>query len=234
MKYIDAHCHLSNPENFSDVFMRANANGIVGCVLNSVSESDWQSISKLTHDNANIRGAIGIHPWYTETVSKAWQDNLIYLLNTNPNLMIGEIGLDKTRDNFASQEKVFISALEIAIKFNRIINLHCVHAWERVLEILKSYHHELPTIVAHGFDGTQNAIDFNANIYFSYSPNIANPKYKRMAESVLRVPKNKILIESDSSDLSRVILAARGVSAIRSDVSPDDILQNAKRIFFNG
>ena len=83
-------------------------------------------------------------------------------------------------------------------------------------------------------DGTQNAIDFDADIYFSYSPNIANPKYKRMAESVLRVPKNKILIESDSSDLSRVILTARGVSAIRSDVSPDDILQNAKRIFFNG
>ena len=231
-KYIDSHCHMSKTESFSDVFARAQKNGILGCILNATGESDWEIITKIT--NSNIRGAIGIHPWYVDSVSPNWGANMAEILESRPDLMVGEIGLDKTRDNFDVQKAVFIRALEIAIKYKRTVNLHCVHAWDEMLQILKLYKKDLPKIVAHSFDGTQNALDFDADLYISYSPNVANPKFKRVAESAVRVSKNKILVESDSENLLPTINATNGVLSLRDDMSADDIYNNALGVFYNG
>ena len=232
LKYTDSHCHLSQTENFSEIFARAQHAGITNCVLNAVTESEWGQVAQISRDNKNVCGCIGIHPFYVETAGPAWDTDLISILNDNPNLMIGEVGLDKTRDNFATQERIFIRALEIAIAHHRTINIHCVHAWDIMLNILKSYGDTLPTIVAHAFDGTENVLNFNADIYFSYSPNVANPNYKRVAASVARVPKNKILVESDSTTLLPTTTAANGVLALRDDISPNDIYNNAMGVFF--
>ncbi|MBP5795094.1 MAG: TatD family hydrolase [Alphaproteobacteria bacterium] len=234
MQFIDAHCHLSPDTDFLSAFARANSKGVVGCVVNSVHQYDWGKIAELAVSNTNIRGAIGIHPWIADAAPQNLKSEMSAMLDANPNLIVGEIGMDKTRDNFARQETIFILMLEIAIKYKRIVNLHCVHAWGRVLEIFNTYRNELPPIIAHGFDGTSNAIDFDANLYFSYSPNIANPKYKKVHKSVLRVPKSKILIESDSDDLTNVITAADGLCATRHDISAMDVFHNAQEVFFNG
>ena len=231
---IDSHCHLSKTESFSDVFALSQKNGNSGCVLNSVTESDWNQIVKIASDNKNICGAIGIHPWFSDSVPNNWDFNMDALLRENLSLIVGEIGLDKTRDNFNVQEKVFITALEIAIKHKRTINLHCVHAWDEILKIFKIYKKDLPKIVAHSFDGTQNAIDCDLDLYFSYSPNVANPDYKKVRASVQKVPKNKILVESDSDVLLPTITALKGVLSLRDDISADDIYKNAMGVFYNG
>lgn len=234
MRFIDAHCHLSSHTDFLSVFMRANSDGITGCVLNSTQESDWPQIATLATSGNNICGALGIHPWFSGDVTSNWESDLIALLRGNPNLMIGEIGLDKTRDNFDAQEKIFIRQLELAIQYKRIINLHCVHAWDKMLKILQSYKPDLPKIVAHSFDGTENAINFDTDLYFSYSPNIAVPRYKKARASVFNIPKNKILVESDCDNLSKTILALNGILSLRDDISADDIYNNAMGVFFNG
>lgn len=233
-KYIDSHCHLPNSESFDTVFARANAMGVVGCVLNSVTENDWKQITQIANSNKNVIGAVGIHPWHVETASEHWIDNMSDILQDNPNITVGEVGLDKTHENFAAQEKIFIQSLEIAIKYRRVLNLHCVHAWDIMLQILKKYEQELPAIVAHAFDGTQNALDFGDKLYFSYSPNVGNPGYKKVISSVLNVPKNKILVESDSSELLPITDAVNGVLSLRDDITSDDIFNNAMGVFFNG
>ncbi len=234
VKIIDSHCHLPKTESFSDVFSCVQNKGVVGCVLNAVNESDWNQIANIASENKDVCGAIGIHPWESDSVSNDWDSNMDILLRNNPNLIVGEIGLDKTRDNFDAQKAVFIRALEIAIKYKRTINIHCVHAWDEILQIFKSYKKDLPKIVVHSFDGTQNALDFDADLYFSYSPNIANPKFKRVVESVVRVPKNKILVESDSESLLPTITAANSVLSLRDDITADDIYNNAMGVFYNG
>lgn len=232
-KYIDSHCHLPDTEPFETVFVHANTLGVTGCVVNAVSQSDWTKIANVAN-NTNIVGCVGIHPWYVESVTHGWDNDVAAILRDNPSLLVGEIGLDKMYDNFATQEKIFIRCLEMAIKYRRTINLHCVHAWDEILKILKTYKSDLPKIVAHSFDGTQNVIDSGIGFYFSYSPNVANTKFKRVAESVSRVPKNKILVESDSDDLLGTIKAADGVCDIRQDVSNNDLFNNAMGVFFNG
>lgn len=233
-KYVDSHCHLPAHEPFDTVFARANTQGIVGCVLNSVTMSDWGQIIQIAKDNPNVIGAVGIHPWHAENIPENGVTSMRTILRDNPKIVVGEIGLDKTRGNWDAQQKIFIQQLKIAIEYERTINLHCVHAWDEVLHILKLYRGTLPKIIAHSFDGTQNAINFEGDLYFSYSPNIANQNYKKVRESLARVPKNKILVESDSDDLTKTVIAANGVIATRNDVNIDDIFNNAMGVFFNG
>jgi len=234
MQYIDSHCHLSKNIPFADAFARAREANVFGIVLNSVIMDDWNKIIQITNTNKNVCGAIGIHPWHVDSVDANWDKKMLDLLRNNPYLFVGEIGLDKTRNNFAKQISVFVQALEMAIECRRIVNLHCVHAWDEVIKILNKYRPDLPRIVVHSFDGNQNAIDCGLDLYFSYSPNVANNRFKRMAASVERVPRDKILVESDSFNFIDVITATNGVLAHRNDVTSDDIFNNAKKVFFNG
>ncbi len=233
-KIIDSHCHLPDAEPFLDVFARANTYGIPGCVLNAVTESDWQTITNIANVNKNIVGAIGVHPWYMDSVSPDWANNMRMILKDNPKLLVGEVGLDKMHENFAVQEKIFIESLEIAIEYKRILNLHCVHAWDAVLHILKSYKNTLPKIVVHSFDGTENAIDFDENLYFSYGPNVLKPNSNKIKLSIGQMPKNKILLESDSANLIPVLSVADAIFTVRPDISADDIYNNSLGVFFNG
>ncbi len=232
-KYIDAHCHLPNTEPFADVFARANANGIVGCVLNSTVEADWDKIINVSKSNKNVAGAIGVHPWYVAGVSPNWANNMRTILNDNLKVSVGEVGLDKTHENFAAQESILIQSLEIAIEYKRVLNLHCVHAWDTVLHILKTYKNELPKIVAHNFDGTENAIDFDENLYFSIGLNATKPNYNKIKLSLGQLPKNKILLESDSTDLMPILDVANMIFNLRPDINADDIYNNAMGVFFN-
>ncbi len=233
-KYIDSHCHLPKNMSFEQAFEKANSVGIVGCVLNSVSESDWPRIIDISKHNKNVACCIGIHPWCIDSATVNWMHNMDAILQDNPHIMIGEVGLDKTHDNFVNQERIFTRSVELAIRYNRVLNLHCVHAWDSVLKILKMYKNNLPKIVVHAFDGTQNALDFDENLYFSYSPNIAKVNYKKIKLSLCKVPKNKILLESDSDDFLPVLTAANAVLDARPDVSADDIFNNTMGVFFNG
>ncbi len=233
-KYFDSHCHLPDADPFADMFARAKSVGIVGCVINSMRENDWQQIIDIASNNENVVGAIGVHPWYADSVSTNWLTDMESILSHHPNIVLGEVGLDKTRDNFDAQERIFIQSLEMAIKYNRVLNLHCVHAWDRVLNILKSYKNKLPKIVVHAFDGTQNAIDFDENLYFSVSPNISKPNYNKIKISVGELPKNKILLESDSSNLLPVLTAAAGLKSLRPEITDADIYNNTMGVFFNG
>lgn len=231
---IDSHCHLSSAEPFLDVFARANAHGITGCVLNAVTENDWQTIMDVANTNRNVVGAIGIHPWYVDSVSPNWLDDMRAILRDNPKLLVGEVGLDKTHENFAGQEKIFIESLEIAIEYKRVLNLHCVHAWGAVLHILKSYKNTLPKIVVHGFDGTENAMDFDKNLYFSYGPNVLKLNSNKIKLSIGQMPKNKILLESDSKNLMPILSVTEAVLTAQPDISADDIYNNSLGVFFNG
>lgn len=231
-RYIDSHCHLS--DSFDTMFARAGGAGITGCVLNSVDMSDWNKITQIAKHNKNVIGCIGIHPWRAGNISANCWDTMRAILRDNPKLIVGEIGLDKTRDDFELQKHIFAQQIDIATEYNRTINIHCVHAWDTVSHILKSYGKQLPKVVLHSFDGTENAIDFDADLYFSYSPNVANNKYKKVISSLARVPKNKILVESDSDDLTKTKIAANGVIARCQNITTDDIFNNSTKAFFNG
>ena len=197
MKYIDAHCHI-----LSESQMRAAvACGVGRFVINATRPADWAAVVEMSHRN-NVYGAVGVHPWFVSELSDGWDAGLVNQLIANPNLMVGEIGLDKNRPDFEAQESVFCRQLQIAHDLGRVAHIHCVGAWGAMIDILRGCN--LPPAMAfHCFSGTPEQVRelMDMNAYFSFGANIADTRYAKMRATVSVVPMSRILVESDAPDV---------------------------------
>lgn len=192
MKYLDAHCHIL-PD--------AAKCGVGGFIINATSPDDWATVLNKV-ERQNVFGAIGVHPWCARNVCSGWDTKLIELLENNSKIMVGEIGLDKTRPDIKSQESVFRRQLQIAHDLGRVVHIHCVDAWGLCMEILRGCQLP-PAMLFHCFSGSVEIMRELAqmNAYFSFGAAICDDKkYAKMRTAVMYAPKNRILAESDAPD----------------------------------
>lgn len=182
MKYTDAHCHITAPLCDSNIIAR---------ICNATNEKDWEKLVTIANDQTRI--CIGIHPWYIQTATDGWNERMYKILQSNPHIMVGEIGIDKYHPDIDKQIELFITQLEIAAELGRPVHLHIVGAWDKILHILGKYK-KLPPMVVHGFNANFNIMTQIADrdIYFSYK--LQN---SRISETARTAPADKILVESD-------------------------------------
>jgi TatD DNase family protein len=130
----------------------------------------------------------------------------------NPAAGLGETGLDFSSfaeaaadrherfTNRAEQEASFAMHLDLARELNRPVTVHCVHAWGRLIEILRE--HPAPRVLLHAFGGAPELIPELAelNCWFSFCGLVTRPTAKRVRASAAAVPAERLLIETDSPD----------------------------------
>lgn len=227
-KYIDAHCHI-----LPDAQMQsAIQHGVGQFIINATRPLEWGAVAERGLCD-NIYGAIGVHPWYVENLVKGWDTQMEEFLVANPNLMVGEIGLDKNHPNIDVQENVFRRQLQIAHNMGRVAHVHMVGAWGRCMEILRES--ELPpAIVFHSFSGAPDLIGelVKINAYFSFGSAINDTKHMRPRLSVALVPSGRILVESDAPDVASPDTIPDTVAEI-AKIRGEDIEQMAKTIYAN-
>ena len=196
-KFIDAHCHLFDcdlPDN-------------IGAIVNATRPSEWGAVIDLKLNNTNICGAIGVHPWYVADLTAGWDEQLQDLLIQNPDIMVGEIGLDKYKPDMDLQIHVFSRQLEIAAELGRGAHVHCVGTWDKMFAILKRYKSKMPPfILFHRFSG--NGVDVvrlcaDYNVYFSFWDSV---------RVISDVPISRILIETDSDNPLGVVAVAEQIA----------------------
>ena len=203
MKIIDAHSHI---DYISHQF-QFDVNGTICC---AVSESDWVTLIDITYTDKKVYGAFGLHPWFVQDVKDGFENRLFDFLTKNDSFMVGEIGLDKYKPNMEKQIEVFQKQFDVAVKLKRSIFLHCVGAWDKILHIIKQYRKsELPIIVAHDFNGSDEIIQ---NIIQNYDMFFSVHKVDKSQEinRIQQIPIDKILVETDGKDniiLSDIIIA---------------------------
>lgn len=228
MKIIDAHTHI-------DYITSDLQPDVVGCVCCAVKEFEWQKIIDLMKSNNHVYGAFGIHPWFVNSVDKDFDVRLKKLLETNSNYMVGEIGLDKYKPDMEKQMDVFIKQFDIAINLKRIVCLHCVGAWDKILHVLKQYKKsELPIIIAHAFNEKEDILNKllqYQNIFFSIGKNALYDRFCRIEQ----IPLDKILVESDADKnvLLTDVINTIGKKKNESNVGKI-IYDNTKRVLKNG
>jgi TatD DNase family protein len=141
--------------------------------------------------------SVGIHPWQ---VGKTGIEDAIHEIETASISSIGEIGLDYAIPGDRELQKtVFATQLRIAEKRRLPVILHCVRAFEPVMEILKEYH--LPTVVFHGFIGSpeQAAMAVSAGYYLSFGERSLSSL--KTVEALKAVPLEKIFLETDDATI---------------------------------
>lgn len=240
-KYVDIHCHLQNASAPEFMLKNAEKSGVVCCVCNSTSEKDWTKLLDLSKNYSAVKCAFGIHPWNVKGLKEGWELRLTNLLNQNSDFMVGEMGLDKYKPDMDLQEEVFYTQLDIATRLKRTANIHCVGTWDKMLRILKACGKETPPkIIFHSYNGgaeiMERLLGF-CDAYFSYSPLIFTDGHKKLKESAVATPHDKILIESDSEKVEDVIKVAEKLAEMRDAEKSDFIIQvyeNSKRVLNNG
>ena len=205
---IDSHCHLNDKmyeQDLEEVIADVFSSGIdkVICVgadyLSSVKAGEIAS----THEN--IYYTIGVHPDDCNNYSEAEIEDLI--VNANKKLVaIGEIGLDyfHNKDNRFKQIETFESQINLAIKHNLPIVVHCREAYGDCLEVLKRFAPLKIGVVFHCYSGS---LEFarellKLGVKFSFTGSVTFNNTKNIQEVAKNLPINSFFFETDSPYLT--------------------------------
>ena len=208
---IDSHCHLDHEpllNNINEVLKRSKDVGIKKLLTICTTLKGFNNIKNiLTIDNI-IYGTFGIHPHETDNdnISK---DIIVENVKKNPKLIgIGETGLDFYYNHSKKNKQIdsFKKHIEAALETNLPIIVHSRNAEEETFNILSKYKHEKPKILMHCFTGSYNFYKKmeELNSFFSASGIITFNNSQDLQNTFLKIPNNKLLVETDSPFLSPV------------------------------
>ncbi len=147
--------------------------------------------------------SIGIHPWYIdENRVEADLQIIEEKLNLSNCLAIGECGLDKRIEmSIETQTVIFEQQLQLAMKYNKPVILHCVSAYQEVIAIKKRLNIEVPMII-HGFSKNYQVAKslLDNGFYLSFGKYLLrNPE---LEEVFKKVPNNQFFLETDTIEES--------------------------------
>jgi TatD DNase family protein len=141
--------------------------------------------------------SIGIHPWDLDLINENSIKDLEHFL-TQPNcLTIGECGLDKLISTpLDIQKKVFKQHLELAVKYKKPVIIHCVKAFDELIEICKPYFNRIP-LISHGFNKSETLAKqlIGKGFYLSLHHNVVF----KTDFNIQSLPLNKLFFETDNN-----------------------------------
>jgi TatD DNase family protein len=176
--------------------------------------------------------SVGFHPYNVGKVDKADTLAKVRLATENPNVLaVGEIGLDKTIDApMPLQREIFEVQVEIAEFAELPVVLHVEDAFGEMVEFMQTHKPAVPMII-HGYNGDPEMAEALVKNGFlvSFGQAIAT-EHSKVAESLQRVPLDKLFLETDEGDLDirEIYHFASEVKGISMDRLRLQIFENAK------
>jgi TatD DNase family protein len=170
--------------------------------------------------------SVGLHPWNVS--SEALNDVMISMvkeaLEHDHVCFVGECGLDKIKGgDFSEQVRVFRAHAVLADEFKRPLIIHCVKAYNEILEIHQKMRPEMPWIF-HGYTGgLELTKQFGKRGFlFSFGKILFNTRAKAI-ESLRWLPMERVFFETDEAKMGVHEIYEK--AAILKNVSPDLLAQ---------
>ncbi len=209
MKLIDTHCHLNFKEHFPNVastLQSAKQNNVVACVVVGCDTETSQYAIELAEKHQEIYACIGWHPNYSANYT-THELQKIKELSFHPKCVaIGEVGLDYYW-KYATKEQQRTCSLEhiqLAIQRNLPVVLHCRDAYDDLLNFLEDLVAVPKNMILHCFSGSiehaKRAVSMGC--YFGIDGPITYRKGENLRQIVKTLPKDRLLIETDSPYLT--------------------------------
>ncbi len=178
--------------------------------------------------------SIGIHPWEVIKVDIEKQLNIIREFSGRKNVIaIGEIGLDKLRENFDLQRDVFLKQIHIAKELQKPVIIHCVKAFFELTEILKAEKLNVPIII-HRYSGNITMADLliKFGCHFSFGHELFNEKSK-VQQVFKSIPIEHLFLETDDAeiDIKDVYQKASELKAVELDTIKERLFNNFNKVF---
>lgn len=219
---IDIHAHLNFPEllnQIDQIVKESQRKGLRAVIVGASNLNDSKVAIKLAQKYPDfLFASVGIHPQNTNpqdpTPLPQQKDILEKTIKENQNFIvaIGETGLDfspapppeKDRP-LEEQKQLFLSQIQLSLKYNLPLIIHARQAIDEVIEILQN-HPQASRLkgVFHCYSGGKKKIakilGLPGNWYFGFDGNLTYDV--GLQQTILQIPKEKILIETDSPFLA--------------------------------
>jgi TatD DNase family protein len=198
--FVDAHCHVDLYENPASVVEEASQNRVFTIAVTN-APSVFFHTEKLVSTSRYVRAAVGLHPELIHSHSHEL-DAMWPLLDRTR--YVGEIGLDYTTSDPAlrnTQRRVFSAILDAcAGSRDKILTVHSRRA---AADVISSIGPNYPgRVILHWFSGSNVEADRGIAYGAFFSVNPAMLGSKRGRALIERIPRERILTESDGPFVS--------------------------------
>ena len=251
MDFFDTHAHY-NDEKFKEdrdiIIKEVKENNIKYITVVGYNIKSSIKAIEIANKYDNIYATVGISP--NDLESEINLEKIESLAQNKKVVAIGEIGLDYywNKENKDLQRDIFLKQIEIANKLELPISIHTREAVYDTLDILKNKIKVKNNGIFHccplNVELIKEAIKLG--FYISFSGNVTFKNSKNADKCIETVPKEKLLIETDSPYMTPephrgkrnnsiyVKLVAQKIADVKN-MSLEDVakitLENAKRIY---
>ncbi len=187
--------------------------------------------SPLSNPDTGLVRCIGLLPdkWTPEM-----DRTLISMLEDNPDLQLGEVGLDRRfqdRLPMERQKEILKGQLCAAIEMGRSVSLHCVQATGHMLEILSSLEYRPFSIVWHGFTGSKETASELQRLRVMIS---IGPRTKDPLQPLIQA-NGHFVLETDyegpsDTEHSRILSDIYTRASRESGMEPEKLLQHCSEM----
>lgn len=215
MEFYDVHTH--------QIFLEDNDDPYHSCIFD-VYPLEFE-VAKESYSRHAF--SCGIHPWHSEDSDT----QMAYLNEIAPNpriIAIGETGLDRLKGpSFEVQIPVFKRHIELSEKLGKPVIIHCVKAWEELMQIRRETKPTQPWII-HGYRGKPELTErlIKECFLFSIGDQIN-------VDSMQLIPLDALFCETDEDEMSIRDVYLQTALALNMDLEEfaDRIAENVHRVF---
>ena len=249
----DSHCHV-NEEKFDEdreeVLARMAEHGVTRYAVIGSDMATSAACVEYVKSHGNAVCAVGIHPHEAKGYREGDLDRLAGWIRSGEARAIGEIGLDYYYDLSPreTQREVCRIQMELAWELGTAVAFHVRDAHQDMLDLMKSMKSHLTPGILHCFSGSAEIAKeyLKLGYHISFAGPVTFKKAPKLREAALLVPKDRLLIETDSPYLApepvrgrrnepaNVRFVAEKLAEIRGE-DPEELaaytFENAERIY---
>jgi len=203
---IDSHTHLDHtPGPDEEVVGRAVQAGVTRLLTVGMdAAASRAALAAAERFDGTVYAAVGRHPNSATGFSEADAAELAELVRHPRCRAVGETGLDFYRDGAprADQEAAFAAQIAIAREAGKPLVIHTRDADDATIETLARDASGV-TVILHCFSMPRRLDEcLEHGWYISYAGNVTYPKSQALAATALRVPLDRMLVETDAPYLT--------------------------------
>lgn len=211
--FVDSHCHLDRLNlkkyqgDLGAALQFAREQGVHKMLNVCIDLEHFDEVLSIADAHEDIFASVGVHPSSNDGEDPS-ADQLVALAKAAKVIAIGETGLDYFygADTKTQQQNRFIQHLEAARCCRKPVIVHTRDAREDTIAILRSHADHSVGGVMHCFteswEMAKQALELG--FYISFSGILTFKNAEELRDVALRVPLDRILIETDSPYLAPV------------------------------
>ncbi|MCR8711000.1 TatD family hydrolase [Aliarcobacter butzleri] len=203
MNLVDTHCHINFFKNAGEIALeceKTKTHTIYVTTLPSQFEETFKYVKSLKY----IYPSLGFH--CLESAYDLKKEKEIFLKNLDQTKYIGEVGLDFSKRAIKSENEQ-IALFEFILKNinvdKHILNIHSSNAEDKVFEMIVRF--GIKKAIFHWYTGKIGTLNRILEHDYYFSINEAMCKSKKGQNIIAKLPRNKILIETDAPFIKEIL-----------------------------